>query len=171
MFATFRGRRAGNWSSWWIHRLCSRQSIGIESSKNLPFVTACAIISWSKSSKLPPSGLVCAIIGLLSTIYNYSRNVSPIQYSLQISNGCISLALLVQSQYPKYGYIIRMMRSSTARAVFIKYRQLSTKDTSNRQRDLLFRHDLYGLQSTKHGYNNHLRDASFYDLCSCQSIG
>lgn len=34
------------------------------------------------------------LTGFLGTVYNHSRNVFPTQYSLQISKGCISLALV-----------------------------------------------------------------------------
>ena len=41
---------------------------------------------------------------------------------------------------------------------FLSNRQPPTKDRGNRQKDALFRHNLYSLQSTKYGYKNHLRE-------------
>ena len=75
---------------------------------------------------MPLWGLVCAIIGLLGTVYNYSRNVFPTQYSLQISKGCISLALVPAS-------ISQIRLQSSKDALFycscssIKYRQSSKR--------------------------------------------
>ena len=54
------------------------------------------VFSRIESSRIPLWGPLCAIIGLLGTVYNQSRNVFPTQYRLQLSKGGICLAPLVQ---------------------------------------------------------------------------
>ena len=55
------------------------------------------------------------LTGFLGTVYNHSRNVFPTQYSLQISKGCISLALV-----PAPTSQIRLPPPSTAYAASIE---------------------------------------------------
>ena len=105
--------------------------------------------------------VVClCLTGLLCTVYNHSRSVSPTQYSIQISKGCISLALV-----PAPTFQIRL-------PTLLLLMQLLSH-TNNYpwriQRDALFRHNLYGLLSTKYGYNN-IRGVTLSTACAAVGI-